>query len=353
MKSLFISLLALLPYGESTNVTIYQQGVSFLPQPLPQPGAASHQDIIIDQFNKLGRTTVWNLVQKIKIDGDTGEPEGMVKAGGRFIIARGNWTEPTKSYGKGNIMDGTDRSPGSGYAHLNIYDEEGKIIADAQLTGPGNIEYHIGGIEWDGELIWATLAQYRPNTTATIVTVDPITLDQTVIAHYNDHLGGIVHDKANKQIATLNWGSRNASLWNLTDLAAIPASGEFSKPVAVTRNPSFYTDYQDCKFLGQSKVYGGSPTMICSGVTTLANNCTIGGLAIVDIASMVPLSEVPLVLKSDLGVQMTQNPFDVDVVNGTMQLYFMPDQHNSTIYVYEAEQNSPFQYGGGSGGTEL
>lgn len=174
-----------------------------------------------------------------------------------------------------------------------------------------------------------------------------------MIAHYHDHLGGVVHDIAGGQIATLNWGSRNASLWDLASLPTSPPAGDFSTPISVVRNPSFYADYQDCKFLGRPAIYDSRPTMICSGVTTLANNCTIGGLAIVDVASMVPLSEVPLVLESDLGTQITQNPFDVDVVDGKMRVYFMPDQHNSTIYIYEAEENSPFQFGGGSGKAEL
>jgi hypothetical protein len=203
------------------------------------------------------------------------------------------------------------------------------------------------GIEYDGELIWVTLSQYRPNTTATIVTIDPATLEQTVVGHYADHLGGVVHDRTRNQIATLNWGSRNASLWNLAAFPASPTPGEYSEPMKVTRNPSFYADYQDCKFLGHPKVYDERPVMMCSGVTTLANNCTIGGLALVDIETMVPLSEVPLVLESELGAPMTKNPFDVDVVDGRMRLYFMPDEHNSTIYIYEALEDSPFQYGGG------
>lgn len=160
---LAIKILALLAATtHASMITIYQQNVSFFPQPLPPPGAASHTDAIVEQFNRLGRTTVWNLVKKVKVEGDTGEPEGMVNLGeDRYVVARGNWTEPTKSYGRGNITNGTDRSPGAGFAHLNIYDGDGQLVADAQLTPPGDIEYHIGGIEWDGQLIWATLAQYR------------------------------------------------------------------------------------------------------------------------------------------------------------------------------------------------
>lgn len=335
--------LSILPLVLATDITVYQQDVPFFPDPLPAPGPASHYEEIITQFNRLGRSTAWDLIREIKIEGDSGEPEGMINLGEeRFLVSRGNWTESTKSYENGAIINGTNRTPGAGFSHLNIYDGEGKLVADAQLTRPGDIEYHIGGIDWDGEVVWATISQYRPNTTATIVTIDPRTLEQTVVARYRDHLGGVVHDQARNQIATLNWGSRNASIWDLTALppATTTEDTPFSEPISVVRNPSFYTDYQDCKFLGHAKVYDGRSVMICGGITGLANNVTIGGLAIVDIETMVPLSEVPLVLESALGAHIAKNPFDVDVVEGRMRLYFMPDEHNSTIYVYEAKENS-------------
>jgi hypothetical protein len=44
---------------------------------------------------------------------------------------------------------------------------------------------------------------------------------------------------------------------------------------------------------------------------------------------------------------MTQNPVDVSVENGKLRFYWMPDQRNSTLYVYEAQPQSPFEYGGG------
>lgn len=327
----------------AANITVYQPNVPFIPTPLPVPGPAADFEAIIEQFNLLGRTTVWNSIKNITFEGDTGEPEGMINIGEeRYILARGDWTEQTVSYGKNVIINGTDRSPGAGYAHLEIYDGKGKRIADATLTPPGDIEYHIGGIEYDGEYIWATLAQYRPNTTATIVSVDPETMEYQKVIHYADHLGGIVHDKKNKKLSTLNWGARNASIWDLSKPAnPFPA---FTVPEAVVRNPSFYTDYQDCKFLGHSKAYDCRAVMLCSGVATLAVNLTVGGLAIVDVETMVPLSEVPLTIKSALGTPITQNPFDVALVNERLRLYFLPDQHNSTLYVYEPERNSPYQY---------
>jgi len=341
----------------ATNVTVYQPGVAFIPTPLPAPGPASNFEEIITQFNRLGRTTVWNWIKNITFEGDTGEPEGMVNIGEeRYILGRGDWSEKTVSFGKNIIINGTDRSPGAGFAHILVYDSKGKRVADATLTPPGDIEYHIGGIEYDGQVLWATLSQYRPNTTATIISIDPATLEHKPIIHYQDHLGGIVHDTEANRLMTLNWGARNASLWNLTAVVSNTAPSpppppsssttipQFSTPEKVVRNPSFYVDYQDCKFLGHSRIYGSRAVALCSGLATLAVNVTIGGLTLVDVETLVPLSEVPITLTSALGTPLTQNPFDVALVDGRLRLYFLPDQHNSTLYVIEPEVNSPYQY---------
>jgi hypothetical protein len=325
------------------NLTVYQPSVPFVPTPLPPPGAASHCDEIIQQFNDLGRTTVWDLVKKIHFEGNTGEPEVMVNLGeDRYVVSAGEYINSTSSYGNHVIISGTDRTTGAGFAHLIVYDARGKRIADATLTPPDDIDYHPGGIDYDGQQLWATLPQYRPNSMATFISVDPETLEKTVLLHTNDHYGGVVHDTVRKQLVTLNWGSRNASTWNLK--AQPNRFPQFTFPKAITRNPSFYADYQDCKYLGHPHVYDYRAVMICSGVTSLGSNVTIGGLAIVDMATMVPLSEVPLTMTSDLGILVTMNPFDVDIVNGRLRAYFLPDQHNSTLYVYEPQVNSPYEF---------
>lgn len=50
----------------------------------------------------------------------------------------------------------------------------------------------------------------------------------------------------------------------------------------------------------------------------------------------VSLWEVPISLTSDLGTSMTENPIDIAVVDGKLRIYCLPDQHNSTLYVYDA-----------------
>jgi hypothetical protein len=348
---LMTALLATFRQALALNITIYQHGVPLMPNPLPPSHAASDGGEIISLFQGLGRSTVWKSIANITFQGDTYEPEGMVRLAShgveRYIVSAGEYTAPTTHYNQ--TINGTDREPGAGFAHLIVFDSNGTRIADATLTAQGDIEYHNGGIDYDGQHIWCTIAQYRPNTTAHVARVDPCTLQPTTIFHIKDHEGGIVHDVQTNNIWTLDWGSRNESLFNLNRLPHNAAhEGVFTRPEKVNRNPSYFVDYQDCKFLGRSQLYADRPVMLCSGVATIANY-SLGGIALVDVETMAPLAEVPIPLVSSKGVSLTQNPVEVSVVDGKLRLYWLPDQHNSTLYVYEAQPDSPFEFGGTGG----
>ena len=314
------------------NITLYRDD-PLVPTPLPPSHASSDGPAIIHAFQKLSRSTTWKSIQNITFEGDTFEPEGIVRLGDdRYVVSSGHWTIPTEKYGK--IINGTDRSAGAGRAHLMVYNGKGEIIADATITNEGDDEYHNGGIDFDGQYIWGTIAQYRPNSTAYVYRTDPSTLVLERVLNYNDHLGGIVHDTRANSITALNWGSRRASTWNLrsvhTGCDASPT------PETEVQNPSHFIDYQDCKWLGHRGFYNGKSMMLCSGVSTIGNY-TLGGIALVDVKTMVPLAEVPIEMESALGVRVTMNPMDVGVVDGRLRLYLLPDQHNSTLYIYEAQ----------------
>lgn len=323
---------ALVPSALGLNITFRQPNITLAPDPLPPPGAASAVEEIIAQFNELSRSTAWSLVEKIPFEGDTFEPEGIVRLGSdRYIVSAGEYLEPTVKYN--GTVNGTDRSAGAGFAHMIVFDGSGRRVADASISRAGSLEYHNGGIEYDGTHLWATLSQYRPDTTGTLVRMDPYTLDPVEVLKVKDHQGGVVHDLATDTFLTLNWGAREASLWDLQH--GVNSPPDFARPRMTLRNPSHYIDYQDCKYLGQSKYYGVRSVMMCSGITSLYGT-SIGGLALVDMRTMVPLVEVPLTMTTDLGILVTKNPMDVALVDGKMRVYFLPDERNSTLYVYEA-----------------
>ncbi|KAK3627767.1 hypothetical protein LTR56_019000 [Elasticomyces elasticus] len=348
---LVAALAAILPSVSALNITVYRPDVPLVPSPLPPSHAQTDGNEIISLFQTLGRNTIWKSIANISFEGDTYEPEGMVRLVSgdveRFIVSAGEYMAPTVHYNE--TINGTDRSPGAGFAHLVVFDGNGSRIADATLTPEGALQYHNGGIDFDGQHIWCTIAQYRPNATAYVARVDPTTMESRKILQIEDHQGGVVHDVKTNNIYTLNWGSRNGSTFNLNRLAYNAANeGVFTRPQSVARNPSYFVDYQDCKFMGHSRYYHWRPIMLCSGVWN-AGTFNLGGIALVDANTMVPVAEVPIQMTSFTGYPVTQNPVEVAVVDGKLRLYLMPDQHNSTLFVYEAEPGSPFQFGGTGG----
>lgn len=149
---LYLSVFNSLP-ASALNITISQPSVPFAPSPLPQSHADSDGDEIVALFQNLGRTTIWKSIANITFEGDTYEPEGMVRLGtDRYIVSAGEYTAATVPYDR--IINGTDRTAGAGFGHLIVFDGKGGRIADATLTPRGAIEYHNGGIDYDGEYIW-------------------------------------------------------------------------------------------------------------------------------------------------------------------------------------------------------
>lgn len=339
------------------NLTTYHS-VPIAPTPLPAPYAAADADELFTLFSTLGRSTVWNLVSTLQLQGDSFEPEGMVRVGADRLFVSGteHVVEPL-AYGKDAngssiIVNGTDRANGKGLGYIAVYDTNGTRIALATYNNITDLEYHLGGIDYDGQYIWGTLAQYRPNSTATVLRIDPQTLEATKVAHVTDHEGAIVHDTDTGKLYVMNWGGRNTSV--LPDDGNKPWP-QFTQPDSVVRNPSYFVDYQDCKFVGHPQGNGGRATAACSGVATLGSGISsynLGGITLVDLETMVPIAEIPITTRSALGTPLTQNPFDIAVVDGKLRVYFLPDQFDSTLYVYEAEPNSPYEYGG-NGGMDL
>ncbi|KAF9871982.1 hypothetical protein CkaCkLH20_10614 [Colletotrichum karsti] len=343
------------------NITRPDPKIPLAPSPLPPPGPAASGAEIAAQLMTLSRSNIsrLKLIKKVRLQGDLWEPEGIVRLAHssaaeeeeRFWVSAGEYTVPTRKYPDGEIVDGTDRSAGAGFAHFVVFDGEGTRLGDWVVSEEGDLEYHNGGLDYDGTHIWATLSQYRPNTTGTVVKIDPAELRMEKVFKVKDHQGGIVHDVETDSLSTLNWGGRKARRWNLRSASAVNDGREqrplgdvredgahFDSPAAEIENPSHWIDYQDCKSLGD---VGSRPVMLCSGIATLAPGVDVGGLAIVDVETMVPIWEVPFMKRTEEGkrVLMTKNPMDVALVGGRVRLYFSPEEGSSTLYVYELEES--------------
>lgn len=283
-------------------------------------------------FQQVTRATPWKLIDTVSLQAQTWHPEGIVKLGDRWILSSVQVTEPTVKYPIGQLLDGTDRTPGAGFGHVMSFDAQGKLLADRVLNAPGALEYHPGGLDYDGRALWNTLAQYRPNSTSTFLRIDPLTLAATPLLRAKDHFGGVVNDTADHRLVTLNWGSRAASSWRIPSR---PELDGFAQPLAVVRNPSHFVDYQDCKYLGRVPEHR-NPLMLCGGITQYGT-FQLGGIALVDARTLSPVWEVPITTLSAAGNVVTRNPIDVDVVDGKLRVYLAPDDNATTVLTYEAE----------------
>jgi hypothetical protein len=230
-------------------------------------------------------------------------------------------------------VDGRDRDTGAGIGHLFKIDAAGKLVADLRL-GEATI-YHPGGIDYDGKSIWVPVAEYRPNSRSIIDRVDPETMRVTEVLRFPDHIGGVVHDTDDDTLHGVSWGSRRFYRWTL-DRDGRVTNGNVAPEKLRTLNPSHYVDYQDCK-------YAGGHRMLCTGVTEIRQTAEaapfrLGGLDLIDLRDGRPLHQVPVLLWTAAGLDMTHNPVWIEVTSTGLRGYFMPEDNRSTIYVYEVSE---------------
>lgn len=281
---------------------------------------------ISQRFKQLTRASQWRLVTSQLLNFNTHHPQGLVKIGEVFYVSSVEVTQPPKRFAQ--RQNGFDRDVGAGLGHLFKFDNKGNLLADLKL-GEGTI-YHPGGIDYDGKFIWVSVAEYRPNSRSIIYRVDPTTMKATEVFRYNDHIGGIVHNTATHTLHGVSWGSRSFYRWGL-DARGRVTNATTPPEKLRQRNPSFYIDYQDCKYLGRSE-------MLCGGLSTYQSKSTrfsLGGLELVDLAANHPIHQLPLELWTETGLPMTQNPVCIEPTQQGLRAYFLPEDQQSKLYIFD------------------
>lgn len=262
------------------------------------------------QVTKLRRDSPWKLVSTIPVKFMTHHPQGMVKIGDVFYVSS------------------VDKIRGVG--HLFKIGSDGNRLADLRL-GEDDI-YHPGGIDYDGEHIWVPVGEYRRDSRSIVYKVDPVTMKATVVLRFADHIGAMVHNTDDHTLHGVSWGSRRFYRWTLAADGRVTNNG-MSPQQLRTLNPSHYLDYQDCKYVGGRR-------MLCTGVTEMrqapeAPSFRLGGIDLVDLVEGRPLHQVPLLLWTRSGLDMTHNPVWTETTATGLRGYFMPEDDRSTIYIYE------------------
>ena len=271
-------------------------------------GSEHPRSTVGDRALTLTRDSRWTRIASVPMTFPTYHPQGMVKIGDRLFVSS---------------VEVIDREGGHGVGHLFQIDMRGNLLADLRL-GEGAI-YHPGGIDFDGQHIWVPVAEYRPDSRSIVYRVDPAAMKAAEVFRVDDHIGAIVHDTDSHTLHGVSWGSRRFYRWTLGGVAR-------GRP---TRNPSHYLDYQDCKYVGRRR-------MLCTGVTEYrptggASPFRLGGLDLVDLENGRPVHQVPILLWTDDGLDMTHNPTWLEPSEAGLRGYFMPEDDRSTLYIYDVD----------------
>jgi hypothetical protein len=82
--------------------------------------------------------------------------------------------------------------------------------------------------------------------------------------------------------------------------------------------------------------------MLCTGVTELRQSAgappfRLGGMDLVDLTDGRPIHQVPVLLWTPGGLDMTHNPVWIEPHGAGLRAYFMPEDDKSTLYVYDVD----------------
>lgn len=272
---------------------------------------------IVETFEHLDASTRWRLVRQFKMDFDTFHPQGMTMAGEKLYVS---------------AVEVIDRAAERGKAHLFEADLDGTLLRRLDLTD--GARYHPGGIDFDGEVIWVPVAEYKPNSSAVIFAVDPKTLEARRVLAVDDHLGGVVHNRDYGRLIANSWGSRRFYRWKTVRGPDGLRVEEPARP-EVRANRSHYIDLQDGQWLP------GTNRMVCSGLRRYrapgrgAAGFALGGMELLATDTLEPIHQVPILLWENEHLPMTQNAVYVRATRQGVHFYFMPADNRSTVHVYE------------------
>ena len=272
---------------------------------------------VVDGFRALNANSRWRLVEEIPVDFPTHHPQGMTIIDERIYVTS---------------VEAIQRAKGIGKGHLFEIDFSGQLLRTLTLgEGPA---YHPGGVDFDGERLWVPVAEYRPDSSTIIYSVNPEEMSARKVFSFPDHLGAIVYDRKQHQLIAMSWGARRIYRWKMVQSETGWRPEDPANPDRYV-NPNHYIDYQDCQMCV------GVRFILCSGLKhfrgtrSKPGGWTLGGIDLIALDTLRPVHQIPVTLQTESGVPMTQNPFYVRTIGEGLRFYFMPEDNTSKIYIYE------------------
>lgn len=285
----------------------------------------AQNDGLSDNFRLINSSANWQLLEKIPLQFTSYHPQGLVKVGEYFYLSSVETIEQPQLLSEANSNSGYDRSPGVGVGHLFKFDGAGTLVQ--QISLGENKLYHPGGIDFDGESIWVSVAEYRPNSQSIVYRVDPDTLAAEEVLRFDDHLGAIVHDSQRAMLHGVSWGAESYYSWQSRGQAYV--ADEFK----MTKAEGSSIEYQDCQYLPSS-------LMLCSGIGELVidntHTFTVGGIELINLDSHQVEHRITVTNTTPTGEFMVRNPsyFEFRSI-GRSNFYFVPENNQSNLYIYE------------------
>ena len=280
------------------------------------PALCNDGEAIAKKFKTLTHGTRYTLKDSVPLKFNTYHPQGMSVIGDRIYLTS---------------VQVINRSKGEGLGHLFEIDQKGNLLRHLKWAdGP---RYHPSGMDFDGKFLWIALAEYKPSSTSTVYRVDPETMTEEKMFHFEDHLGGLLHHPELKVLLGVNWGSRTFYRWDTND-DGVPI--EPGKPIA-RNNPNHFVDFQDLQLLS------GTPYILMGGLKKFGKpgkngvSLSLGGIDLNGLKIDAPVNQVPIQLWSKRGRSMNQNPFYVLNTESGLRFFFIPDDNRSTLYIYETD----------------
>ncbi|MFT6296473.1 MAG: hypothetical protein ACJATW_002768 [Glaciecola sp.] len=298
----------------------------------PEGLAQAQIDDPESKLKSLTKSSSWELVKSTPLQFPSHHPQGLVKVGDHFFMSSVETTEaPVRVI---DPLARYERSPGAGTGHLFKFGHDGSLVHDL-ILGEGTM-YHPGGIDFDGEYIWVSVAEYRPNSQSIVYKIDPETMRALEVFRFSDHLGAILKDPESGTLYGISWGARKFYQWTINineDDNIDTQQSEYLADSAVMRpNRLHYIDYQDCQWLAPQNI-------LCSGVNTYSNDglgrVKLGGIELLDLPSLRVTVQLPVTKTTDTGVVLTQNPFYYET-NAAREIFmhFVPEDDSSTLLRY-------------------
>jgi hypothetical protein len=259
---------------------------------------------LADAVSTLNRRSRFGLVQDIGLDFPTYHPQGMAFANGvTFLSSVEILDSPCPA------EDPALRTSGRGRGHVFVLDSNGGLIRDIRVGE--DAMYHPGGIDFDGDHVWVSVAEYRARSRSIVYTIDPDGFEVRERFRVDDHIGWILRDPELDLVFGGSWGSRQLYTWDTE-----------GRLVDTWENPGHFIDYQDAQLLGPG-------LLLCSGISLLpqadGTSLELGGLALVEPLRQRIRRDVPISVFSGAGHVITRNPVAVTADESGLLIHTAPD----------------------------